>query len=122
MSAAKAKELVDLIRQDMHKAMKEKKRVELEELRSILARISNAEAISQDDHKYDSAVPVAEVVVGVGGSEVPRKTLTPTDVDTILYAEKQEIEAALAYTDKKTPYAADLEVKLDVIKKYMPKL
>lgn len=119
MAHTDANELIAHIQQDMRQAMKAGKRIELEELRSLLARISNAEAVVVQNQKVETANPIAGAVDGVGRSEAQRKTLTLADVQAIVQAEKQEIETTLSQIDTGSDYAAVLSQKLAAIQKYM---
>jgi uncharacterized protein YqeY len=120
MATTAPDDLVELITYDMRQAMKNKQRVELDELRSLLARISNAEAISQDGLSADSLTsPVAGAVKGVGSTEAQRRVLSAADIKSIIFAEQQEIESTLSRIDSNTEYAADLRAKIAVVQKYL---
>jgi uncharacterized protein len=104
----------------MRQAMKNKQRVELEELRSLLARISNAEAVSQDGLDAGNLTSsIAGAAKGVGSTEAQRRVLSAADIKSIILAEQQEIEAVLAKIDSDTEYAATLRAKNVVVQKYL---
>jgi uncharacterized protein len=118
MPQSDAHELVERIKRDMHHAMKNNQPVVVSELKSLLARITNAEAIEQTVTHTNSAASVANAVAGVGSSEAPRKILSLADVKEIIRDEKQEIETTLTAIDPGTNYAAELREKLTVVQKY----
>lgn len=105
MTDPQANTLVTRITQDMRQALKDKNRIKLDELRSLLTRINNAEAISPKE--------------GDGNSEAPRKQLSLSDIHIIIHAELDEIEAALKEVDKTSEYAAELHEKATDIQKYL---
>lgn len=112
-------ELIERLRSDMRQAMKENRRLELEELRSLLACISNAEAVSPVDPNVVSQTEIAGAVVGVGNTEVERKTLSAEDVAAVLRAEIDEMHDILALIDSNSDYAADLRTKIAIVEKYL---
>lgn len=117
MADTQAIELIERMRQDMRQALKARERNTLDELRSLLARISNAEAITPPDAVIGGQV--AGAAEGVGSTEAQRKQLSPADVHAIIVAEAHEIESTLAGIDKTNDYAIQLREKLAVIQKYL---
>lgn len=109
--------LIKRIQQDMRQALKDRERNALDELRSLLARISNAEAIAPPDAVIGGRV--AGAAQGVGSTEARRKQLSLADVRAIITAEAHEIESTLDGLDKTTDYATQLRGKLAVVQKYL---
>lgn len=105
------------MQQDMRQALKDRERNKLDELRSLLARISNAEAVAPPDTVMDGKM--AGAAEGVGSTEVPRKQLSLTEVHAIIVAEAHEIESSLLGIDKTSDYAAQLREKLVVTQGYL---
>ena len=61
--------------------------IAVDTLQAALTRITNAEAVSIS--------PIASVI-GVGATEVPRKILSPEDIQTIIRQEIEELTQAHA--------------------------
>ncbi|HYH75488.1 MAG TPA: hypothetical protein VD735_06035 [Candidatus Saccharimonadales bacterium] len=118
MSAEQAAALVARIRQDMLDAMKQRQRTKAEALKSLLARISNAEAVAPGDRRVMDGV-VAGAAPGVGSTDVPRRVLTSADLHAVIYDEVQEIATALAQVDGNTDYAVQLRATIVLIQKYL---
>lgn len=112
-----ADKLIERIRQDMRQALKDRDRNTLDELRSLLARISNAEAITPPE--VVSGGHVAGAAQGVGSTEAQRKQLSLADVRAIITDEAHEIESSLPGIDQTSDYAAQLREKLTIIQKYL---
>ena len=108
-----AVQLIELITHDMREAMKNKERNKLDELRSLLARIHNAEAITPPTSTEPNAG------IGTGSTEADRKQLTLADIRSIIHAEMQEIETALVGIAITTDYSIELHEKLAVVQKYV---
>lgn len=102
-------ELITRIQQDLRQAMKDRDTAKLNVLRSLSARISNAEAVQVTSLANS----------GVGSTEVPRRQLTLSDIRQIITAELYEIETALDAIDKSSAYAADLRQKATIIQEYL---
>lgn len=73
-------------------AMKARDRVAVSALRSALARISNAEAVSIDT--MPSAGAIGEGSVGLGAADAPRRELAESEVRALVEAEVTEHEQA----------------------------
>lgn len=115
MVDTQADELIDRIKQDMRQAMKSGERVRLNALRSLLAQISNAEAIAPQGNKVNDDSPVAGAAEGVGSTEVSRKQLTLAEVHSIVHGEISEIKAVLDGLDETSEYASELREKIAAI-------
>lgn len=107
MTTNLAQELTTRITTDMRQALKDGRRLELDALRSVLARISNAEAIPQDQ------------LAAVTQTELPRRVLSVEEIRALLLAEIEEMQDVLARIDSKNAYAADLRVKIAVVREYV---
>lgn len=114
MADLQATELINRLQQDMRQALKSRERSKLDELRSLLARISNAEAVTPPDIMMS-----ADVAQGVGNTEAQRKQLSFADVHTIMAAEAHEIESSLLGIDEASDYALQLREKLAVVQAYL---
>lgn len=113
-------ELVEQIQSDMRQAMKSRRRAELDELRSLMARISNAEAISPDGLSVDDVTSsIAGAARGVGSTEAQRRVLSTDDIRAIIRAEQQEIQETLSQIDDSTEYAAELQAKAAVVSRIL---
>lgn len=109
-------EIIDQIRRDMLQAMKSKNALEANQLKSLLARISNAEAVP-----ITSDSSLLGRSAGVGSTEAPRRALTADDIQTIIIAEKDEIETTLAQLDVDSDYARALRQKHEIVQRYTDK-
>lgn len=99
-----AEALRNRIGDDMRLAMKNRNKVEVDELRTLLSRISNAEAL-----------PIES---GITGVEMQRKELTFDDIKGILVEEENEIEATITVVGSQPEYIAELHEKLKVVQRY----
>jgi uncharacterized protein len=95
--------------------MKNRELTKLSALRSLLARLHNAESVTRPDDAPETGGPIAGATAGVGSTEAPRKQLTLTEVQAIIQAEIQEIETTLRQLNESSEYAAELREKLVVI-------
>ncbi len=111
-------ELVEHIKHDMRNAMKDRDLMKLDELRSLLARISNAETVLVGSNMQDMQGRIAGASNGVGSTEVERKQLTFTEIQMIVADEIHELEDALMRVDTKSEYATTLRKKLTIVRKY----
>lgn len=118
MTDDRASTLSERINQDMRAAMKARDQLKLDELRSLLARISNAEAV---DVPTSGAVmgQIAGAASGVGSTEVARKQLTHSDLEAVITAELRELQTALAGVDAESEYASALRIKIAVVQAYL---
>ena len=84
------------LRRDLAIAIRQRDAVAVSALRTALAAIENAEAVSpsEADAALPGPSPVAGSVVGLGAGEAPRRELTAADVDRILRDERSELLAA----------------------------
>jgi hypothetical protein len=121
MTDKSAEQLIAQIRQDMHQAIKDRNRLQLDELRSLLAAISNAEAVPLDNTANTArhSGTIANASVGVGSTEAVRKQLTYDDVGAVIADEIAEIESVLEDIDPDSPYAIELHDKIRVAQKYL---
>jgi uncharacterized protein len=104
------------LKTDLQSARKSRDRLKTAVLRSTLALISNAEA-----------VPVEEISeaytmhIGVGSSEVMRRTLTEQDIRQIIQNEIDELLDAVSGmgANSDNPYTTELLQKASILKKYL---
>lgn len=104
--------LITHIQQDMRQAMKDGNRTIVSGLRSLLARISNAEAVTSEATGYNHSA-------GVGSTEAARKELTTTDIAAIIQDELDEINVTLHAIDASSEHATELRKKAEAIQKYI---
>lgn len=109
MSYLQANQLITRIQADMRQAMKDRDTAKLSILRSLSARISNAEAVPASSTSN----------AGVGSTEATRRQLTLDDIQHIITAELHEIETTLDAVDETSAYAADLRQKAAIIQAYL---
>ncbi len=76
-------------------AMKRRDPVAVAALRSLSARVANAEALPVDSRPRAGAVESA--AVGVGAADVERRMLSRADVDALVAAELAELEHGAAH-------------------------
>lgn len=119
MNTMSAATLMTRLQHDMRQALKDRNRLDLEELRSLLARISSAEAIAPSDDGVQNETPIAGAVVGVGNSEAARKLLTLDDLLAVLQAEHDEIMLTISQVGPDTAYGKDLQAKATVVERYL---
>lgn len=98
------RKLTEQISIDMRNSMKAGERSQAETLKALLARFSNAEAVPVDQHK-DS-------------TEVARKSLTLSDLYSILDDEINELQQAAEQFDRQSEYRAELEQKIAILMQY----
>lgn len=106
-----ADKLIERMQQDMRQALKDRAHTKLDELRSLLARISNAEAVPVPSDM--------DMTQDVGSTEAQRKELSLADVHAIIIAEAHEIETTLQGIDEASDYAVQLREKLTVVRSYL---
>lgn len=87
---------INRLREDLQNARKTRDSIRMQALRSLIARIDNAEAIqsSETDLNVDNQF-FAGAKAGVGSTEAERKTLTTQDIKSIIASEIEEIESTL---------------------------
>lgn len=111
MQDTQAESLVKRIKQDMLQAFKNGERLKRDVLQTLLARISNAEAV---------AVPYStEPSIGVGSTEIARKELSLDDTVKIIMDEMHEVQEAAKTLDPTSDYAKELQQKITIIQKYI---
>ena len=105
---------VEQMKHDLLDARKSRDLLSVDALQSTLARITNAEAIAVPDIG-------APLVVGVGATEVARKELTSSEIQTIIHDEIAELTQAKAsmadHLDH--PYVVELEQKIALLSRYV---
>lgn len=105
---------VEQMKHDLLEARKSRDLLSVDTLQSVLARITNAEAVSVPDM---GALPA----IGVGATEVARKELTSTEIQTIIHDEITELTQAKAsmadHLDH--PYVVELEQKIALLSQYV---
>lgn len=91
-------------------------RTKTEALQSVLARISNAEAVPIPESQESTTTNM-----GVGSTEVARRTLTEQDIRQIIQDELDELEDAIASMAGApgNPYATDLKRKANIFEAYL---
>ena len=118
MNTLTVDELTAQIKDDLRSAMKAGKSVEVSVLRSLLARISNAEAVQPSQATPEDDLSIAGAQRGVGSTEAVRRTLTPADVDELIAAEIKELQDAMQSVGEDSEYGQQLRRKADIISKY----
>ena len=103
--------LITQIQQDMRQAMKRKDLLAVNTLRSVLARIHNAEAVPQRNE--------TNLSVGVGSTEAARKQLSEHDIQSIIIDELEEINTTFHALDPHSEYAAELQKKAGIVQTYL---
>jgi uncharacterized protein YqeY len=79
--------------------MRNRDRVAASALRTVLGAIENAEAVPTTGPAPSSGGLIAGAISGLGAGEVPRRTLTPGEVEAIVRAEVDERRRAAAEYD-----------------------
>lgn len=100
-------QLIQRINDDMRRALKDGEHTKINELRSLVARISNAEAVPITDQSHITA------------TEVPRKELDLNQIQTIIMDEIHELQNALQQVGATTAYATELQEKITILQKYV---
>jgi hypothetical protein len=101
---------------DLREAMKARDTVKVSTLRSLLARISNAESVKVEVAASDSAIAGAQV--GVGATEVARRVLSEDDVQALIAAELAELLETIGSVGEQSEYGQELRRKAEVIEQY----
>lgn len=114
-----AEELVARIQADMRNARKGSDKLKAVTLQSVLAEISNAEAVTLSLGAPSCSARIAGASQGVGSTEIARKELTALDILAVLHAELVDLEETLRHVDASTEYAATLHQKIAVLKEYI---
>jgi hypothetical protein len=118
MNTQTVDELTAQIKDDLRVAMKARKPVEVSALRSLLARISNAEAVQPTQAIASDDAAIAGAHLGVGSTETARRTLTPADVDKLIADEIKELQEAMQSVGEDSGYGQELSQKITLISKY----
>jgi uncharacterized protein YqeY len=105
MTVNQSQSLFKQIQEDMRRAVKQGDRLAAEELRSLLARISNAEAVDNSS-------------VTDGSTEVARRSLDLQDMQKIITDEMKEIQDVLDVIDSSSLYGKELQKKIEIISIY----
>jgi uncharacterized protein YqeY len=102
-------------------AMKTRDRTAVTALRSTLAAIDNAEAVVPADGTT-GGLAIEQVPLGVGATEVERRTLTEHEVEQIVRAELAEREAAAEGYDRagRTDRAEQLRGEARALAAHLP--
>lgn len=117
------------LRRDLALAIRERDAVAVSALRTALAAIENAEAVSPAASEAEAEAkgpspgpsPVAGSVLGLGAGEVPRRDLTDADVERILRTEVAErLSAAGDYERHGQAARADrLRAEATILSRYL---
>lgn len=118
MEDIQSRDLIATIKADLIAAMKAKEALDVSALRSLLARISNAEAVPAAQTTIETTSRIAGAGSGVGSTEAPRKQLSITEIREIIQDEIQEMQAARQQLDESSAYAVELSHKTDILLKY----
>lgn len=99
-------------------AMKAHDKVALAALRSLSARVANAEAVPVDVMPRAGAVEAA--AIGVGAADAERRMLTMADLRALVAAETEEHEEAARHREAlgRIDEAADLRRQAQVIREF----
>ena len=111
------------LRKDLTAALKARDHVAIGALRSALAAIDNAEAVSVDS-PIDNPIGnthVAKAALGLGAAEVERRHLTEADVRAIIQNEIQERLLAAEQYNKlgRTDLVERLRDEVEVLNRYV---
>jgi len=119
MNTPTVDELTVRMKEDLRTAMKAGKSPEVSALRSLLARISNAEAVQPSQATPEDDLSIAGAQRGVGSTEAVRRTLTPADVDELIVAEIKEVQDAMQSVGEDSDYGQELRQKITIIGGYV---
>ena len=110
------------LRSALRAAMGERDRVATSTLRTVLSAIENAEAIPTTGSAPSANGPIPGAVTGLGAGEVPRRTLTPSEVEAIVRGEVDERRRAAAEYDglRRWDQAASLREEARLIEVHLP--
>lgn len=113
-----ANKFVERIRTDMRFAMKAGKSTETSTLKSLLARFSNAEAVSQTYGRTSQDDETAHISKGVGSTEVQRKLLGYGDLQAIIDDEINEVQKVIDQLEGSSDYKSELEQRISILMEY----
>ncbi|HEU4895570.1 MAG TPA: hypothetical protein VFT85_07010 [Acidimicrobiia bacterium] len=102
-----------LLRTDLAKALRDRDRVEISTLRTLIAAVENATAVDVE--------PTAELKVGLGHDQ-PRRVLSDADMTRIIRSERDElVDAATRYRELGLmEEMEDLQRKARIAERYLP--
>jgi uncharacterized protein YqeY len=112
------------LRQDLKAALKNRDAVAVSALRSAIAAIDNAEAVDAgalQTGARDSSEHVAGAAAGVGAADVPRRTVGPAEVRSLVQGEVDgRLQAARDYEERAHPDRAErLRREAEVLSAYL---
>ena len=112
--------IMEQLRADFLQARKSRDQLAANALQSLLARISNAEAVAVQTAGAANNAPAAGMHVGVGSTEVPRKMLAEEDIQRLIREEIGELSSALDSMAQLPDhaYAGELRQKIAILSKY----
>jgi uncharacterized protein len=102
-------ELQTRLKADLLVARRERRAIEVSAVRSLLAALANAEAVSVPEGPY-------RVVVGL--AEAPRRVLSDADVEAIVAAELEERRHAIDAYEASGRDASPIRAELAVLQRY----
>ena len=107
---------LDQLKADVAAARKTRDRVRTNALEALLARITNAEAVPASE-----AQKSYRLHMGVGSTEVARRTLSEEDIQQIIRDEMNELQDAIdgMSAHPSHPYVAELKQKADILEAYL---
>lgn len=109
MNVKSPQDFINHLNNDMRSAMKSRDTTTTNALKSLLARISNAEAV---DLK-------AINTLGVGSTEVSRRLLSEADIYSIIDDEINELQQALSSLESSpSRYTTELKDKIAILQRY----
>lgn len=109
------------MRADLSVAMKSRNSQAVGALRTAIAAIDNAESVDTTADTATNSAHVAGAAMGLGAAEAPRRTLSPTEVRTILQGQIDErtTEAERYEALGQTDAAAKLRGEAQVLAEYL---
>lgn len=109
-------------RRDLTAALKTRDHTTVSALRSLLAAIDNAEALSTAQMETNASGHVAGAAGGLGASEVERHHLTEADLRAILDREISQRLTAAAECEQvgRRDQAEHFRSEADVLSRYLP--
>lgn len=120
-----AEDAADRLRKAVTGAMKRRDAAALAGLRSALAALANAEAVTPRDLSLPTSAAASEHIagaaVGLGAAEAARRVLTRQEVDGVLRAEVDDREAAASELDAlgQADRAARLRAEADAVRELL---
>ncbi|MGD8373955.1 MAG: hypothetical protein PVI21_03805 [Candidatus Woesebacteria bacterium] len=113
--------LIDQIKKDAITARKQHDMLTASTLQSLLARITNSEAVAAQKASDTKSGHIANASAGVGSTEAPRKELSVDDIKNIINDEINELKQATEHfsKDNTSPYLNELNKKILIATKYL---